>query len=326
MVLILSFKGFEQGTDPIIDWLLHFDVKFIKLTIDDFISSRSRLRFDMDQAKVYYEDIDLVQEVNVICYRRLFQKVEEIADSDFFFAQLNGELAQEAKYLAEYFFFLLRDKTWFPKPNVLQVNKLEVLNIAKSNGLSVPASIVVNTKKALEKFLEKCPNGAIFKPINHSSYFIRDEETHFMYVKGITKNDLNELPDNFGLTLFQERVLADFEIRSFYLDGEFYSSAVLLSTPSETIDIKQSASLDTTHWVPYVLPNEIKKKLHITLSQMDLITGSIDIIKDKNGQYYFIEINPVGQYGAGSYRNNYFLEKKIAEWIKSKDNSYEYAS
>ncbi|WP_029286856.1 hypothetical protein [Pedobacter sp. R20-19] len=324
MVLILSFKKFEQGTDPIIDWLIHFNVRFLKLTIDDFVSSTSRLKFNMDLGAVYYGDIDLVKEVNVICYRRLFQSVEHVGEDEFFFRQLNNELGQEAKYLAEYFFFLLREKTWMPKPHVLQVNKLELLSIAKSNGMNVPASVVVNRRKELGSFLERCPNGVIFKPVNHSSYFITKEHTHFMYVKGISKKDLEHLPEEFGLTLFQERIVADFEIRSFYLDGEFYSSAVLLSGQSESIDIKESASLDTTHWVPYILPNDIKEKLHLTLFQVGLNTGSIDIIKDKDGVYYFIEVNPVGQYGAGSYRNNYFIEKKIAEWIKSKDIIYEH--
>jgi len=39
------------------------------------------------------------------------------------------------------------------------------------------------------------------------------------------------------------------------------------------------------------------------------------MIRARNGDFIFLEINPVGQFGMTSIPCNYFLEKKIAEHL-----------
>jgi len=51
------------------------------------------------------------------------------------------------------------------------------------------------------------------------------------------------------------------------------------------------------------------------MKKINLDNGSIDIIVDNNGKYYFLEINPVGQFGMVSIPCNYYLEKKIANYL-----------
>lgn len=50
------------------------------------------------------------------------------------------------------------------------------------------------------------------------------------------------------------------------------------------------------------------------MSRLDLNCGSFDFIKNKD-QYYFLEINPVGQFLGLSKICNYSLEKEIAEYL-----------
>jgi glutathione synthase/RimK-type ligase-like ATP-grasp enzyme len=64
--------------------------------------------------------------------------------------------------------------------------------------------------------------------------------------------------------------------------------------------------------VPYQLPKSVEGKLIQMLDFLDYTTGSIDLIKTKSGDYVFLEINPVGQFGMVSYPCNYYLEEKIA--------------
>jgi glutathione synthase/RimK-type ligase-like ATP-grasp enzyme len=44
------------------------------------------------------------------------------------------------------------------------------------------------------------------------------------------------------------------------------------------------------------LPREVSEKLKKMLSIMGLNFGAFDLIKDETGTYYFIEVNPNGQY------------------------------
>ena len=64
--------------------------------------------------------------------------------------------------------------------------------------------------------------------------------------------------------------------------------------------------------VPYLLPDDLKTKLTQTMKELGLDTGSIDLIHAKDGNYYFLEVNPIGQFTMTSWPCNYYLEKLIA--------------
>jgi glutathione synthase/RimK-type ligase-like ATP-grasp enzyme len=51
------------------------------------------------------------------------------------------------------------------------------------------------------------------------------------------------------------------------------------------------------------------------MDKLNLLTGSLDILKDKNGKYYFLEVNPIGQFGMVSKPCNYYIEEQIAEFL-----------
>ena len=38
MIVVLSYDFYEQGTDPVIDWLLFYNAPFVKVTYQDLIS------------------------------------------------------------------------------------------------------------------------------------------------------------------------------------------------------------------------------------------------------------------------------------------------
>lgn len=94
----------------------------------------------------------------------------------------------------------------------------------------------------------------ITKPINHSGYFIDDDITFSVYTTSIDEEFILSLPEYFVASLFQQKIKAKFEIRTFYLDGDFYSTAIILTSKSkENIDIKQSFESKEINWIPYKL-------------------------------------------------------------------------
>src|SRR5690606_30976121 len=118
------------------------------------------------------------------------------------------------------------------------------------------------------------------------------------------------------LTLFQECIDSEFEIRLFYLDGDFYATAIIITEKeNDVVDVKLNYDSDNINWIPYKLPQEYEESIDAFMKSINLNTGSLDIMKTKGGQYVMLEINPVGQYNAPGYRCNYNLEEKIAKWL-----------
>lgn len=89
------------------------------------------------------------------------------------------------------------------------------------------------------------------------------------------------------------------------------------------LDFRNYNSANPNTNTPYSLPNIQKEKIHKLLLNLKLNCCSIDMIKGKDNQYYFLEINPIGQFGMTNYPCNYNLYKKIADTLIKIDKDEE---
>lgn len=322
MIVVLSFKRHEQGTDPVIDWLLYYKAPFIKITLEDILENKNHaLELDLSQQKLVIDGKNRIDDVNVIWYRRFLHSYiinDKNTTNTWPSSQLQSEVHHEIERMVKYLHWFFRDKVWLPHPGAANVNKLEVLDRAQSVGLSVPVSKLINNKKSLKKFYSKSLSGIVCKPIHHSSYYTLGHYSYILHVHAMTMEEIDALPDFFHPTLFQEKADARYEVRVFYLDRQFYATAMLIDIGRE-VDVKQSFDDDGINFVPYQLPVTIQEKIRRLMDDLNLNTGSIDIIRTKKGEYVFLEVNPVGQYNAPSNYCNYQVEKLMAEWLIKHD-------
>ena len=320
MILILSFDEYEQGTDPVIDWLLYYKAEFVKITVEDFIQKKQAYRLEINDGRIFIKGEDVTDKIKVIWYRRLECDVKISLPKNKPFTQALFEINQEIIDTITYLKRILAHKTWMPQEEGFRLNKLEVTYLAQQFNIATPTTIVSNNKQDVLEFQRTVDCDLIVKPIKHSSYFITPQHTYSIYTQKLKKEDVGELPEQFVLTLFQACIEAAYEIRVFYLDGTCYASAIILTTDqSDTVDIKLNFYSENIHWIPYQLPIEYESKLIAFMQSIHLNTGSLDIIKSKAGEYIMLEVNPVGQYNAPSYRCNYNLEEKIAKWLINHD-------
>ena len=133
----------------------------------------------------------------------------------------------------------------------------------------------------------------------------------------ITENNINSLTERFFPSLFQKNIEKKYEIRTFILGEESFSMAIFSQLDIQTQeDFRNYNNNRPNRNVPYTLPEELEKSIFRLMRKLGLQSGSIDLIKSSmDNQYYFLEVNPVGQFGMVSKPCNYFLEKKVAEYL-----------
>lgn len=199
----------------------------------------------------------------------------------------------------------------------LQSNRLINAEIAKSIGLNIPDSIVTNSPGTIRQFLKR-HSSVITKCIFYPGLSRTLAREIFSYSTGtrlFTTEHLNAqliAHKTFQPTLFQEYIHKEFEIRSFYLQGELHSMAIFSqSNEQTTIDFRNYDRINPNRNVPFLLPSDMEVKLKSLMETLELDTGSIDLIYN-NGKYYFLEVNTVGQFDWVSKQCNYFIEKQIA--------------
>ncbi|MCG8457139.1 MAG: grasp-with-spasm system ATP-grasp peptide maturase, partial [Holophagales bacterium] len=180
-------------------------------------------------------------------------------------------------------------------------------------GLRVPDTLLTNSKHEMERFKQK--HGRIIsKTIGDACCIAAGSEAYVMFTVELTEELLNRSPEAFFPSLAQEMLEKKYEIRVFYLDGECHAMAIFSQLDSRTaVDFRHYNYSRPNREVPYRLPCEIGARIRALMEKLDLGTGSLDLVRTEGGEYVFLEINPVGQFGMVSYPCNYRLEKKVAE-------------
>lgn len=194
------------------------------------------------------------------------------------------------------------------------VNKILTLKRAMKNRISVPDTLITTDKQELLSFFNKHNQNIITKSISQNIHVEEGNTIIAAYTEEIT--NIDSVPDSFEISLFQQKIDKKYELRIFYLKGDFYAMAIFSQLDNQTkVDFRKYNDQKPNRTVPFNLPNDIKNKLKNLMDECKLDTGSIDMIIDQNNNYYFLEVNPVGQFGMVSYPCNYNLEKKIANLL-----------
>lgn len=314
MILILS-KPDDRDTDNVIEWLNFFKTPVIRIDDEELMQGKSYFSYNINfiensyfensTQRVYIKDITVVwcRKFGFLTdYERKLTVVRDLTDF----------LYSEFKALRELILHLLEDKKWLFKRNLWK-SKLEILNVAKMAGLCIPKTIITTERNNLKAFLKENNNFIITKPIAEAVHVkLPNSSVTFSTKKIETVKDLNK---TFSPSLFQEYIEKEIELRVFYIMGKCYSMAIFSqSNPQTQLDFRAYDLENPNRFIPYQLPESIETKIDVLMKNLELNTGSIDLIKSsKDGEYYFLEVNPSGQFGMTAYPCNFPLHKIVAE-------------
>lgn len=306
MILILSIKN-DPCTEDVLSWLKFFKSNFVRINPEDLIIlERFQISNDTDSIvlRVNNKKIDL-SKIRAFWYRRgdltLFEIFNSYQDS-----HLTHYLQKELEVLRDYIYKKLENKFHINKRSDNEVNKLNSLAVAKSSGLSIPPSAVIyNTNDSKFNYNKSF----ITKAFRNGEFKIQNSLAVGAPTELITKKITSSFP-----SFVQQAIQKKFELRVFYLLGEMYSTAIFSQQSEKTkIDFRNYDKEKPNRVVPFNLPYELSVKIRKFMKKSDLTCGSLDFIYSHDGNFYFLEVNPIGQFQQVSIPGNYYLDKVIAE-------------
>jgi ATP-GRASP peptide maturase of grasp-with-spasm system len=207
-------------------------------------------------------------------------------------------------------------KKWLTDINKFTINKLFALDKANSCGFNIPKTLVTNEKSKLHEFYKECREEIITKDTSAPIAIAAFNRAYIIYAEKVSLDEINHLPAKFPMSLFQGEIEKEYEVRSFFLNDDIYSMAIFSQSDNQTkIDFRRYNLAKPNRNVPYKLPEEMEVMIRKFMTTIEYQTGSFDFIKGKDGKYYFLEINPIGQFGMVSSPCNYDIERKIAKFL-----------
>jgi len=324
MIVILSYPG-DQIANDVMDWLRSYGskAKRINLEEEDYRKLSVTINDVITDVQLQLKDGSVLklQEVSVFFFRGglLKEHAENYVQEGLSQRLIRTHLSYEFKTLTQFFYSEISKKC-LGNPTCYPLNKLQQLKTAVACGLHVPSTLVRNNRKDLLEHVED-PNSFLITKSIQENVLIQDSDIHHFDLK-VHLIQPGTLPERFFPSLFQNQIKREKEIRTFYLDGKFYSLAMLkCDAEKEMVDYR--TSIHKLRYGSYKLPLEIEGKLTQFMNKLNLNTGSIDLIRDENGDYYFLEVNPTGQIGWVSDLGHYFLEEKIAQYLLQKELKFD---
>ena len=316
MILINSINE-DYSTDEVVRWLCKYDIKFIRLNGKVEITNIKYINNTLKLSIKNNEEICL-NKIKAYWYRRgdFYNKIDVLNSSNQNFNdELEEFLIKENNALLDFFLDHLKNEipSIGDSKSCIDVNKNINLIAAKNIGLLIPDFLLTSKKHEVNEFIVK-QSRIITKSINVVFNYSDDDDWYPSYTNEVTLESLDKFPDNFQTSLFQKRLDKKYDIRSFYLDEKIYSMAIFSQNDEQTeTDFRKYIYDRPNRSIPFKLPDSIENKVISLMKKLKYESGSIDFVYTRDSQFYFLEINPIGQFGMTSYPCNYQLEKKIAE-------------
>lgn len=329
MILILSKAELEHSTEEVMDWIEALGGSCVRFNGEDFdgteawhmeISDR-KVHFTFNRHGRTYKSA----EIRIVWFRRHhglknFEYLRPLKDLG---TSIKNHLKNELFAAGEAAYHMLPHAQWFDVPQDTRINKIGQLLLAKSLGFDTPDTILTNSLEEIESFRSNY-RAIITKSLSDSNDLNYKNKNYILYTLEVPREVREYVNNSIFPTLVQEALEKKYELRIFYLRGACYAMAIFSQNDAETAtDMRQYNYSKPNRMVPFSLPDAVAQKIDALMRALRLQSGSVDVIITRDNRYVFLEVNPVGQFGMVSYPCNYNLEKKIAEYLVSKDASHE---
>ena len=313
----------DKSTDLVSQWLSYWNAPFLRLNEENEVNPIVGIEYERDDIKVLFHkdgcQYDL-SKLHKTWFRRGYFLFRHIDDIPTLAAETNKSirehLANDGKTLERFLYYYLSKGIAINHPDNYNYNKLIALREAQKVGLLVPTTLLSVHPEEMRQFVDK-EGGCISKSIQ-DMMGIRTNDNYAFTGKTVRVDKDSICPQGHWYSLFQKEIKKKYELRIFYFMGKMYTMAIFSQMDKESeLDFRE-VDVNGTHpnrMVPFNLPTAIVKKIHKLMKNLKLESGSIDIIVDKNNDYYFLEVNPVGQFNFVSEICNYNIEKDIAQYL-----------
>ena len=169
------------------------------------------------------------------------------------------------------------------------------LRIASGLGWLVPETLLTNSSKDAEEFINGCGGrGSIYKVLTY--YFDAEGET--IFTSEIGTSDILSHPDNVRMVpiQLQEKIIKKHELRITVVGQQIFAAKISSQASAATaLDWRRDQSQNTLYEA-FVVPPELSRRILELHDAFGLYYGAYDFICNDRDELVFLEVNPSGQF------------------------------
>lgn len=186
-------------------------------------------------------------------------------------------------------------------------NKIYQLDVAKNVGLEIPETLISNSADGILK-----NETYVIKALDTPLFYENGQEM-FTYTTVISGANISSSSLHIAPVIIQKCINDKVDLRVTVVGDEIYPATITTHNNGIYGDWRKLKKEDL-QYNRTELPIEIKEKLLKLMQEMNLSFGGVDLAF-ANGTYYFIEINPTGEWGWLIPTTGYQIQEAIVDWM-----------
>ncbi|WP_280400132.1 hypothetical protein [Nocardia carnea] len=165
--------------------------------------------------------------------------------------------------------------------------KIVQLTAARRAGCAVPETLITNDPGRAREFIEHCAGPVVFKRTGTS-------RAEFAETRLVELADLDRLGAiRWAPTIFQRYIDPACDLRVVWVGGREWAVRIDSRSGAGRVDSRLDVSVD---FAPTRLPPPVSAALAALMDALGLVFGVLDLRVGLDGEHYFLEVNPQGQF------------------------------
>lgn len=281
----------------------HYGTNPIRLDMRDFPRESGSFRLDRAGTARSLSHLYGLDDVAAVWWRRPHQTVVpagiRTAEDDFRQAECDGFLQGLLWSIPA---------VWVNDPGAdrTAARKIVQLETALRSGFAIPETLITNDPDEARSFVGSRPGPVVYKRTGTG-------RAEFSETRVVTPADLNRLESiRSAPTTFQDYIDAECDLRVVWIDGVEWTVRIDSQSGVGRVDSRLDTTVDFT---PERLPAAVSKSIATVMGALGLVFGVLDIRLGADGEYYFLEVNPQGQFAYLEIKTGLPIFRSLASYL-----------
>lgn len=205
--------------------------------------------------------------------------------------------------------------TWVNHPGLTYIAETKAVQLKKAHqiGFRLPETIITNSDIWHDRVSVSQDNEIVVKGID-TIYLGLGEKQAFGYTNVVNKTELTSESLSLAPVFVQQYLEPKVDLRVTVIGKHVYSVEILSNQQGIKGDWRLEK--DKVKYIPVELPKDIETKCIHLVSLLGLAYGAIDLVR-VGSEYYFIEINPTGEWAWLVDHSSLPIDDAIARFLIS---------
>ena len=319
-VLILSNRE-DITADYVVLELTRRNVPFFRFNTEDY-PLKVQLSLNLEEASfagafIRREEVFHVEEFRSVWYRRPSPPSFDSLPLD---SGLKAFCTKESFYALEGLWASL-NCFWVSDPFKIRKaeNKPYQLKLATELGFKIPSTLISSSAAEIMGFIEKNPLGVIIKPVR-TGVFKEGSGEKLIFTSSLKAFDAEKYCSSVKIpSIYQEQLPKEYDIRVTLIGDRVFATEIHSQDYKDSIvDWRKGENPKITH-KKHKLPQDIEQNCIRLMTKLGLEFSAIDLVMTPDHEYYFLEINPNGQWAWIEQRTGYQLTEALVDLLCQKN-------